>query len=401
MSRSHTSTTQAAVELTSCQAHEQRGQKQQRDQAQERHDFRWTQLLQQLGVQLKCLLGEELGNAPEIARRAQPEQSSQIQLRLAAEFFIDLLFGMKTSGLLDYQRIGEILRRYPADQPQFMSELKNILKGKGPAWGVGKNQESELNNLIACLKRVESQTQQQGHGFLAPQQQRDQLLRQREQLRALLQQVQAQNSFFDDEPGKSQPPKSGREFHELMQEAEAEFQLLDSLPTKDPALILACRAGHKLERLAQICEMEARIQAKHAREAQRPQVQSSRQQQGLSQQQRVELLALVRQAETQRAFLCTVPKRGQMARRYDSTGPELRIVKARIETLQTGDQALVAARQLHEILDSLSYMAETLQHRRQQPESQPRQSPPAPSQQRRPPERTVGSELGKACCRIS
>ena len=215
--------------------------------------------MQQLEVQLKSLLAEELGNAREIERRAQTEQSSQAQQKLAAEFLIELLFDMTAIGLLDYQRIGEILRRYPADQSQFMSDLKNILKRKGPARGIGKDQGSELNNLIDHLKRVESQTQEQGREVLAPQQQRDQLLRQREQLRALLQQIQAQNLVFDDGPG---------EFHRLIQEAETEFQLLDSLPTKDPALILACRVGKRLDNLTHIHETEARIQAKHAREAQ-------------------------------------------------------------------------------------------------------------------------------------
>ncbi|KAF7502301.1 hypothetical protein GJ744_006156 [Endocarpon pusillum] len=395
ISRPHARTTQAAVELTSGQgrgqAQQQRGQEQHRDRAQERDNPRWTQLLQQLEVQSKALMAEEAGNARENERPARPEEPSQTHQKLAAEFLIDLMFDMKTSSLLDYQRIGEILRRWPADQSQIMSDLRNILKGKGPARRDGKDQASELNDLIDRLKRVESQIQQHGRGFLASQKQRGQLVRQREQLRHLLPQVQDQNPVLDAEPGKSRPTEAEREFQKLMQEAEAEFQLLDSLPTKDPALILACRVGKKLERLAQIHETEAGIQAKYGREAQRPQGQSlSRQAEGPSLKQRVELLVLVEQAEKQNAFLSTVPKRGQMARRYDSTGLELRMVKARIETLQTRDQALIAARQLREILDRLSQMAET-----------PQQRPPARSQQRRRTERTAGSEPGRACCLIS
>ena len=404
MPRLQTSATQMAAELTSCQG---RGQEQQRDQVQNRHDLRWSQLLQQLVVQSESLLAGELGNPRKIERRAEPEQPGQTQQKPAAEYLIDLLFRMKAIGLLDYQRIGKILEQFPAEQSQLIADLKNTLKGKGPARATGQDQSSEMTNLMDHLKRFESQherdqAQQQGRELLASQQQRDQLQRQREQLRALLERARAQKLVFEDGPGRSPPSISDGQIHKSVQEVGAEFQLLESLPNQYPALILACRVGEKLGRLVSIQKQEVGIQIKHAPKPPRAQHQpSSEQRQGVSHQQQAELLALVHQMEAQMAFLGTVPKKGQIARQYDLTRPELRLIKARIETLQTEDQALVAGRQLRKLLDGLSQMAKDLQQNRRQPKTQSRQSLSAQSQQGAPTERAVESNFEKACCRIS
>ncbi len=105
-------------------------------------------MVQQLVVQSESLLAGELGNSRKIERRAQPEQPGQTQQKPAAEYLIDLLFRMKAIGLLDYQRIGKILEQFPAEQSQLIADLKNTLKGKGPARAIGQDQSSEMTNLI-------------------------------------------------------------------------------------------------------------------------------------------------------------------------------------------------------------------------------------------------------------